>query len=71
MTTTSKEGSRQKLPNPDQYIFEDIHMRQSRVENEHSHFNRIRTFKALYLRTSIKGGAHTQYVVASICEAFT
>ena len=51
-----------------------IHVWQSRVENEHysvAYFDRIRVFKAPYLRTSVKGGAHMRYVVASICEAST
>ena len=31
-------------------------------------FDCIHSFKVLYLRTSVKGGAHMRYVVASICE---
>ena len=49
-----------------------MHLWQSRVENKHysvAYFDLVRTFKALNLCTSVKGGAHTHCMVASICEA--
>ena len=50
------------------------YMWQSRVENEHYsvvYFDRTRAFTALYLRTSVKGGAHTCCVEASHIDATT
>ena len=45
-----------------------MYMWQSRIENEHysvAYFDHTRTFTTLYLRTSVKGGAHTCCVEAS------
>ena len=44
------------------------------VENEHysvAYSDRTLVFKALDLRTSVKGGAHTRYVEASHIDAST
>ena len=44
------------------------------VENEHysiAYFDYVTTFKALYLSTSVNGGAHMCCTDASICEAST
>ena len=54
------------------YYVCDVYMWQSQVENKHysvAYFNRTRAFKALYLRTSVKGGAHTCYIEASQIDA--
>ena len=51
-----------------------MYMWQSRVENEHysvAYFDRTRAFTTLYLRTSVKGGAHTCCVEASHIDATT
>ena len=47
------------------------YMWQSRVENNYSvtYFNHTRAFKAVYLRTSVKGGARTGCVEASHIDA--
>ena len=36
-----------------------------------AYFDRVTAFKALYLRTSVKGGAQTRCIIASIVAAFT
>ena len=49
-------------------------MCQSRVEIEYysvAYFDRITVFKALYLRTSVKGGTQMRCKIASIVAAFT
>ena len=51
-----------------------MHMWQSRVENKHysvAYFDRTRALTTLYLRTSVKGGAHTCCVEASHIDAIT
>ena len=51
-----------------------IYMWQSQVENERysvAYFDSTRAFTTLYLRTSVKGGAHTCCVEASHIDATT
>ena len=47
---------------------------ESRIEIEYysvAYFDRVTAFKAPYLRTSVKGGAQTRCVIASIIAALT